>query len=769
MRCRLRGVLLLALIVFASLLLFAQRLPHEIVRESQNAAHFSVARAHATLERLARKTHPVGSLEHDAIFEFLRSQLTGLGLNVTEQQSSAAIRMAGSEHGSSVHNLLAIVPGTQPTTESVLLTAHYDSAPLSRGAGDDGAAVAALLETARALKAGPPLARSVFILFSDAEEVGLLGALAFVTEHPLSRQVGLVVNFEARGTRGPELLYQTSPHNGQLIDVFARAVRYPRANSLISRLSRLLPNDADTSIYERAGYSVLGFAFAEGLEHYHQYSDGLENLDIYSLGHAGSIALDLARSAAQMPTLPGRTPDAVYFDVAGKTLIRYPVNFARVLGTLVALGWFALLRRELGRRRVTRSGLLRGAKLQLLCVGVALVAPAMLLLLRALTVDSASILRNAPVNGWGDCLVVAALFLLFYSSAVRQFTPRDLILGGIAISAALSLLLGWFAPDASAPWQWVTAITVVIWRIEPQLSVRHRSLAMVLQHIPLAAALGIFGPIVITAVAVAGPGLMPLPIVIAASVAGLFLPTLMQSGIPRAYLVSIALAALGFALMIASSLSPDPRRDRAPASSLIYAFDATRQTARLATEGERLSALATVTPVASRTEPLKAFLQTREPWLQQPAPVYPTAPSRIAMRAVSGNDTHLLDVSIDADPAVRCVRLWQTAGEPVTTENIAGKTVEPFVRFSPRLDELGLQLMSGRFSAHTWNLRYCGLGREPLRIRLRVPRSPGVKLQLVEERGSLPKPVLEKFEAIAPHNTSGSSHGETWVAQELRL
>ena len=40
----------------------------------------------------------------------------------------------------------------------------------------------------------------IIILFSDAEELGLLGAQAFVEHHPWAKNIGLVLNFEARGS-----------------------------------------------------------------------------------------------------------------------------------------------------------------------------------------------------------------------------------------------------------------------------------------------------------------------------------------------------------------------------------------------------------------------------------------------------------------------------------------------------------------------------------------------------------------------------------------
>jgi len=106
-----------------------------------------------------------------------------------------------------------------------MLVAHYDTVSRSPGAADDGAAVAALLETLRALNAGPPLRNDLIVLITDGEEPGMLGARAFVAEHPWLRDVGVVCNFEARGTRGPSIMFETSSDNGRLIREFARQPR----------------------------------------------------------------------------------------------------------------------------------------------------------------------------------------------------------------------------------------------------------------------------------------------------------------------------------------------------------------------------------------------------------------------------------------------------------------------------------------------------------------------------------------------------------------
>jgi len=111
---------------------------------------------------------------------------------------------------------------------------HYDTVPHSFGAADDGSAVATLLETARALTSSPALRRDVTFLFTDGEELGLLGAQGFAQEHPWRGEVGLVLNFDARGTSGTATTFETS------------------ASSAVTALARCIPNGTDLTAFNNA-------------------------------------------------------------------------------------------------------------------------------------------------------------------------------------------------------------------------------------------------------------------------------------------------------------------------------------------------------------------------------------------------------------------------------------------------------------------------------------------------------------------------------------
>ncbi len=188
------------------------------------------------LERLVGdgSPHPVGSAANAAVRERLVAELTGLGLEPELQEAFACnLRF---ELCGEVVNVIARLPGPA-TGPVVLLTAHYDSVAAGPGVSDDMVGVAAVLEAARHLLADGGRTNRVALLFSDGEEIALLGARAFLS-HPLSSEVTVVVNAEARGTRGASLLFETSRDNHWLIRAFAAQAPRPMPRTSASSRAR---------------------------------------------------------------------------------------------------------------------------------------------------------------------------------------------------------------------------------------------------------------------------------------------------------------------------------------------------------------------------------------------------------------------------------------------------------------------------------------------------------------------------------------------------
>ncbi|HEX5084304.1 MAG TPA: cyclic peptide export ABC transporter, partial [Blastocatellia bacterium] len=268
--------------------------PPPAAPEDSAPANFSAARARKHLAAIASRAHPIGSPAQAEVRAYLLSELTRLGLTPEARPATAVDDIRGEFRAGTAQNIVAQLPGTE-NRRKIALVCHYDSVPYGPGAGDDGAGVAAFLETIRALKSGPPLKNGLIILFTDGEEEILLGARAFRAEDALLKEITLVLNFEARGNNGPSMMFETSANNGWLIEQFAAAAPYKMANSLSYEIYRLLPNATDMTIFKEAGLSGLNFAFIGGLSSYHTQLDTPENLDDGSLQHHGSYALALAR------------------------------------------------------------------------------------------------------------------------------------------------------------------------------------------------------------------------------------------------------------------------------------------------------------------------------------------------------------------------------------------------------------------------------------------------------------------------------------------
>jgi hypothetical protein len=330
--------------------------PPEIVTNVP-PGEFSSARARDYLKAFTIKPHPIGSPAHAEVRDYIVGELVKLGLEPQVQTTTAVRTRQGSTYrAATVQNIVAKLQGTA-NTRAVLLVAHYDAAPYSLGASDDGAGIASLLETFRALKANAPLKNDVIFLATDGEEIGLMGATAFVQQHPWAKDVGVVLNFEARGDHGPSIMFQTTDGNGWLIDELAESVDRPVANSLSVDIYKRLPNDTDFTVFQQAGMKGLNFAYIEGISSYHSSRDNMANLDERSLQHHGMYGLALARRFGNSD-LNGSISrsDAVYFDLFGRTLIHYSQTTALVLSILVALITLGVIVFGLRRGLLTLAG-----------------------------------------------------------------------------------------------------------------------------------------------------------------------------------------------------------------------------------------------------------------------------------------------------------------------------------------------------------------------------------------------------------------------------
>lgn len=353
---RLAAIALVVAFALVALLSLRGNQPPAAVGLDSPAQAFSSARATQVLARILgdQAPHPTGSVANAAVRDRIVAEFARLGIAAEVQRRFAC----GGSACARVDNVVAKIPGRN-ADQAVLLSAHYDSVAAGPGASDDGAGVAAIIEVARALQAGPPLAREVWLLANDGEELGLIGAEAFAREPEFAR-IGSVLNLEARGTTGASLLIETQPGNAAVVSAMRRVLPRPGSSSLDYEVYKTLPNDTDFTVYRREGLVGTNFAWAEGAARYHTPLDDIAHLDPGSLQQHGDNALAMARALAGASGPLQADHDAVFFSVFGVAMAAWPATWNPALLVLGLLAWAALVAR-LVRSGQSRPGALAGA------------------------------------------------------------------------------------------------------------------------------------------------------------------------------------------------------------------------------------------------------------------------------------------------------------------------------------------------------------------------------------------------------------------------
>jgi hypothetical protein len=185
----------------------------------------------------------------------------------------------------------------------------------------------------------------------------LLGARAFVEQHPLAKRAAVALNFEARGAGGPAVMFETSENNAALIAEFAKAAPYPNASSLSYEIYRRLPNDTDLTVFKRAGIAGLNFAYFDRLDRYHSPSDNVENINEAGLQHHGAYALALARHFGNASLDTSSNGNAVYFALLGRWLVHYSMKWVLPMTALLTVLFAAVTFVGYKRKRVTPRGI----------------------------------------------------------------------------------------------------------------------------------------------------------------------------------------------------------------------------------------------------------------------------------------------------------------------------------------------------------------------------------------------------------------------------
>ena len=446
---------LLILIIFAIpsvLFLFPMKALPATAPDDQ----FSAARALRHLDVIAAEPHPEGSPAQTAVRDHLLETLRGLGLAPETQ------KVYGAE------NVIAHIPGSDPTGAALFL-AHFDSSNKSPGAADNGSGVSVLLETARALSAGPPPANDIILLFDGGEELpdAFTGSKAFVREHPLMDRVKAAVSIDTAAS-GPVSVCETGKENGWIV----------------CALSSIYTNGAWTSFSGGGGYDSTPFRDAGvmilALEDNYPFKEKHTMFDSPGIVSPGSVqqlgdtVLALARRLGNIDLTDTRGEDRTFFPIPFTALAHYPVSWTQPLFILACILLMLLLFFAFRNKVITPGGLLLALAAIFVC---ALVCGAVIALLKpllpgifgwntALWPDWPEVIP--PRSGYAFAafaLLAAGIGYLAYRLCRRRCSSAEFSIAGMLPLYLCAGVLSFVKPMTAYPFLWPALIGSFAWLV----------------------------------------------------------------------------------------------------------------------------------------------------------------------------------------------------------------------------------------------------------------------------------------------------------------
>ncbi|KAJ3146374.1 hypothetical protein HDU89_006239 [Geranomyces variabilis] len=395
--------LLLALNVGAlfSVLAFATShyaLPPAASVLSTTNSSFSGLRAMDLLSVLASEPHMANSRRNQEVRHWLANELTELkaygeerGHNVELSLNDPVNIIAGPGSWQSAgtgywqsSNLALRIKGKK--SNALLVSAHYDSAPLAPGATDNGIAVAVCLETVRNILSsslpGASMQSDVIFLLNNGEEIGLLGGRSFI-RHPWFSDVRAFINLDSGGaaSEGARSAVWRS-NSADMMRGYAASAPFPHASVASQNAMGLIPSDTDASVYSKWGLPGFDIGFYSNRNLYHSQFDDTNHVSPRSVQQMGEnllanvkhfCAADVANIRVQSGTTGFEQTDFAYAELRGMGMFVLSARLYRtalVILTVIIMGLFASLFRSVGVASRNALPFLDACVLVLLSIGL---------------------------------------------------------------------------------------------------------------------------------------------------------------------------------------------------------------------------------------------------------------------------------------------------------------------------------------------------------------------------------------------------------------
>ena len=411
---------------------------------------FSAARVAEDLKVISKTPHSVQHPEERAaVREYLVQRLEQLGGSVSlyRYNSLTAPKNRSKQYTFDAVDVLAEFPPLNASADTtwLMFVAHYDSRQETPfpygtvwpyGAADDGYGVGVILETvSNLLQKRQDWKQGVKVLFTDAEEVGMIGMESiWNNDRAVFENTGLVLNVECRGTYGPVLLFETSPGNEKLMELYSHAGS-PYTYSLTTIVYELLPNASDFTLVKDE-LPGMNFSTVADINHYHSEKDCFENINLKTIQHYGEQIVPVAEKYLTDSVYSDKDylksdKDMVFFTVPVLGMFCISKTMYVIINVVLFVIFLLLFAVEGLRGRIKAIRVLRNSFIVLItCVG-ALALGELVAYISAsaagVTFRPFGVLQGIQADNWISLLTVAVVlaitlvvYLYFRQNAIRQ-------------------------------------------------------------------------------------------------------------------------------------------------------------------------------------------------------------------------------------------------------------------------------------------------------------------------------------------------------------
>lgn len=418
--------------------------------QSTDSEHFSAYRVAKDIEVISKKPHSIEHPENRAeVRNYWAERIAEITPEAPQIMAYDSVDMInGAPYD--IANIYAKVDPIiddpdHPQPTYLLLVAHIDSrhalkvlkdTVYSFGAADDGYGCATIVENlALAMKYRGQWRQGIKVLLTDSEEKGLHGMKSAINHNSeIFENVGLVINLDSRGTKGPVLLYETGDNNEKVYDLYQYA-KSPHTYSFANVVNKMLPFFTDYSPLKE-DFQGMNICNLYNINYYHTDLDNYSNISLTTIQHFGAqvepiIAEYLTNHEYRDLNYFKGESDKVAFTLPLLGLFTFSKG-GYALVNAIALALFALILcfAVIGGRIRFGKVVASSAKLLLWCI-IALAAGTLIAWLAALIVGADfklfGVIWGIKLDRWIMIAFVAIttlLYLLIYRMKSKRYSDK---------------------------------------------------------------------------------------------------------------------------------------------------------------------------------------------------------------------------------------------------------------------------------------------------------------------------------------------------------